>query len=47
MTKIADIMTRSLATARRDETLQAAAQRMAEMDIGRFPSSTARPLPAW
>jgi len=37
MTKIADIMTRSLATARRDETLQAAARRMAEMDIGALP----------
>jgi len=37
MTQIADIMTRSLATVRRDETLQAAAQRMAEMDIGALP----------
>jgi CBS domain-containing protein len=37
MTKIADIMTRSLATVRRDETLQAAARRMAEMDIGALP----------
>ena len=37
MTKIADIMTRSLATVQRDETLQAAARRMSEMDIGALP----------
>jgi len=37
MTKIADIMTRSLATVQRDETLQAAARRMKEMDIGALP----------
>jgi hypothetical protein len=37
MTKIADIMTRSLATVGRDETLQAAAQRMKEMDVGSLP----------
>ncbi len=37
MTKIADIMTRSIATVRRDETLQAAAQRMHEMDVGALP----------
>jgi len=37
MTKIADIMTRSLATVRRDETLQAAARRMSEMDVGALP----------
>ena len=37
MTTIADIMTRSLATVGRDETLQAAAQRMKEMDIGSLP----------
>jgi CBS domain-containing protein len=37
MTKIADIMTRSLATVRRDETLQAAARRMLEMDVGSLP----------
>ena len=37
MTKIADIMTRSLATVQRDETLQAAAQRMKEMDVGALP----------
>jgi CBS-domain-containing membrane protein len=34
MTTIADIMTRSIATVRRDETLQAAAARMQEMDVG-------------
>ena len=37
MTTIADIMTRSIATVRRDETLQAAARRMQEMDIGALP----------
>ena len=37
MTTIADIMTRSLATVQRDETLQAAARRMKEMDIGALP----------
>jgi len=37
MTKIADIMTRSLATVQRDETLQAAARRMSEMDVGALP----------
>ena len=37
MTTIADIMTRSIATVRRDETLQAAAQRMQEMDVGSLP----------
>jgi CBS domain-containing protein len=37
MTTIADIMTRSIATVRRDETLQAAAQRMHEMDVGSLP----------
>ena len=37
MTKIADIMTRSLATVQRDETLQAAARRMQEMDVGSLP----------
>ena len=37
MTTIADIMTRSVATVRRDETLQAAARRMAEMDVGSLP----------
>jgi CBS domain-containing protein len=37
MTTIADIMTRSIATVRRDETLQAAAARMQEMDVGSLP----------
>ncbi len=37
MTTIADIMTRSIATVRRDETLQAAAKRMREMDVGSLP----------
>jgi CBS domain-containing protein len=37
MTRIADIMTRSLATVQRDETLQAAARRMREMDVGALP----------
>src|SRR4029078_1621785 len=37
MTTIADIMTRSIATVQRDETLQAAARRMHEMDVGSPP----------
>ena len=37
MTTIADIMTRSIATVGRDETLQAAARRMREMDVGSLP----------
>ena len=37
MTTIADIMTRSIATVQRDETLQAAARRMEEMDVGSLP----------
>ena len=37
MTRIAEIMTRSIATVRRDETLQAAAERMREMDVGALP----------
>ena len=37
MTTIADIMTRSIATVGRDETLQAAARRMQEMDVGSLP----------
>ena len=37
MTTIADIMTRSIATVKRDETLQAAARRMQEMDVGSLP----------
>ncbi|MEO8837011.1 MAG: CBS domain-containing protein [Caldimonas sp.] len=37
MTKVAEIMTRSIATVQRDETLQAAARRMREMDVGSLP----------
>ena len=37
MTQVADIMTRSIATVQREETLQAAAQRMREMDVGSLP----------
>ena len=37
MTTIADIMTRSIATVQRDETIQAAARRMEEMDVGALP----------
>ena len=37
MTRIADIMTRGVAVAQRDETLQAAARRMREMDVGALP----------
>jgi CBS domain-containing protein len=37
MTRVADIMTRSIATVRRDETLRAAAERMREMDVGALP----------
>lgn len=37
MTTIADIMTRSIATVRRDETLQVAAKRMQEMNVGSLP----------
>src|SRR4051794_11855067 len=37
MTRIADIMTRSGAVVGRDETLQAAAQRMRDMDVGALP----------
>jgi CBS domain-containing protein len=37
MTRVAEIMTRSIATVRRDETLQAAALRMREMDVGALP----------
>ena len=36
-TTIADIMTKSVAVVQRDETLQAAARRMREMDIGALP----------
>ena len=37
MTRIADIMTRSVATIARDDTIQAAAKRMREMDVGALP----------
>ena len=37
MTKVADIMTRSVATVQREETIQAAARRMREMDVGSLP----------
>ena len=37
MTTIAQIMTRSVATVQRDETLQAAARRMRDMDVGSLP----------
>jgi len=37
MAKVADIMTKSVVTAQRDETLQAAAKRMREMDVGWLP----------
>lgn len=37
MTRIKDIMTRGVAVAQRDETLQAAAQRMRDLDIGALP----------
>ena len=37
MTKVAEIMTRSVATVQREETLQAAAKRMREMDVGSLP----------
>ena len=37
MTRIADIMTRSVAVVQRDETLQATALRMRAMDIGALP----------
>jgi CBS-domain-containing membrane protein len=37
MTRVADIMTRSVATVQRDETIQAAAARMREMDVGSLP----------
>ena len=36
-TKVGDIMTRSIATVQREETLQAAARRMREMDVGSLP----------
>ena len=42
MTTIADIMTRSVAAVGRDETLQAAARRMREMDVGALPVTDGR-----
>ncbi len=44
MTSIADIMTRSVAVVGRDETLQAAAQRMREMDVGALPVTDGKAL---
>lgn len=44
MTRIADIMTRSVAVVGRDETLQAAAQRMKEMDVGALPVTDGKAL---
>ena len=42
MTRIADIMTRSVAVVGRDETLQASARRMKEMDVGILPITDAK-----
>ena len=44
MTTIADIMTRGVAAVSRDETLQAAARRMREMDVGALPVTDGRAL---
>ncbi|MGZ5275714.1 MAG: CBS domain-containing protein [Caldimonas sp.] len=44
MTQIADIMTRSVAVVGRDETLQAAALRMREMDVGALPVTDGKAL---
>ena len=44
MTTIADIMTRSVAAVGRDETLQAAARRMREMDVGALPVTDGRAM---
>jgi CBS domain-containing protein len=44
MTRIADIMTRSVAAVGRDETLQAAARRMRDMDVGALPVTDGRAL---
>ena len=44
MTTIADIMTRSVAAVGRDETLQAAARRMRDMDVGALPVTDGRAL---
>lgn len=44
MTRIAEIMTRSVAVVGRDETLQAAARRMREMDVGALPVTDGKAL---
>jgi len=44
MIRIADIMTRSVAAVGRDETLQAAARRMRDMDVGALPVTDGRAL---
>lgn len=44
MTRIAEIMTRSVAVVGRDETLQAAARRMKEMDVGALPVTDGKAL---
>ena len=44
MTRIADIMTRSVAVVGRAETLQAAARRMKEMDVGALPVTDGKAL---
>ncbi len=44
MNRIADIMTRSVAVVGRDETLQAAARRMKEMDVGALPVTDGKAL---
>ena len=44
MTTIAEIMTRGVAAVGRDETLQAAARRMREMDVGALPVTDGRAL---
>ena len=44
MTTIAQIMTRGVAAVGRDETLQAAARRMREMDVGALPVTDGRAL---
>lgn len=44
MTTIAEIMTKSVAAVGRDETLQAAARRMREMDVGALPVTDGKAL---
>ncbi len=44
MTRISDIMTRSVALVGRDETLQTAARRMKEMDVGALPVTDGKAL---